>query len=1099
MSITLTISKSGLKFSRHLANDARNKSDASDIASGKPDLASLDSFASRIRLFQWRDGRTRGGAVAVAPGGAPGTGGERLQSETAQQYSHHHQNTTINKTPLLKGAPAELPNATESPRIIELPSRGGPVGSADPTKSKASRDARDSSPGSTISPGPVAPVTFSLSSLETGQTSLHKTDSARGDSGVADEDQVRSTPTIRGTSSQPLKLSSGSSTIQSKRQEPLGYTRWKPTQVHIPRSKLDRLRRLRIASPTTVKVEDAEFSAAGKEKLRVFSSILASKKDQIELFGKELPLCRVCLVQVREGESPPFPYICVQGLNNAADITRIHSAMSHKRYKPLYDPLKLCYDTSDISHVANLDVGTSQASQDITIEPQGYEDMQTADTYQYKPITGDKTYCGALSRTTINDQTYRSTFGGLVEVDGMIYLMTCQHSVSDTASETIPSLSDTLAESEVPPDSEGPLVFCSGDLLNGPDSQPETSRAADRPPSLGSPYGVDWKDLSVGGAVRKGREWILIPLEDHYILPNLIEMASTKKGKGVGDLEIHYLDETSDPQPGSPSYIITGSTTSTSGVVSAGTSFIIGAGTDGVLGVWTILLDNSRGLRKGDSGAWVVDTSDPLRYKVLGSVIATSHGAAHFVSLKDQFHEMSLNSRHSLKASLAPVFRTLIQCAHIAFKQGDPSAEWFISEALSPQALEQMHRFWCLPAIKVFVNGVPNTEAKADSETKQLQQANVNALKRLLLRYGVNLLDNLPNEQHWLEVHYSELRPLEQKVFSLLAEAAKPYFATATKEAKIEENHALDGSSATCVSGPPENAARHVNFRQNRRENVSGFYIKKKGDNYSALMLLLIIPMVAFAGLAGIAATMALLAAERSNAGGSFHIDIGKAASLGVVSGIISASPMALQIVLIYFSRKVHWSFYLGRNLYSSSFTYSWRSFQGTLSQLLSTTAIGALVIVLSSFARTSLAALYTARVLGIDNQRALFVSSAAAAVPMLLSTASPIISWRIFKSKDGFKYSETTGLWMVSTGFDALAGYTFGRVAQNQGLNFFQPSSGAASFGVFGAIFILWPILSWVPFGPLIFPLFVMWRRRHAHNLNIRQQVLDLPNAELV
>lgn len=489
--------------------------------------------------------------------------------------------------------------SVETPNITEPLERS--IGSVNFTQSIESKGALNGSPSSTVLPVSVTPATPSSSDFGIGQPNLYKADSAQDDSGVdvgedsgalkdINEDQVQSIPTIQGSSSQPPELSSGSSTILFQGTEPLGYARSKPTKVHIPRSKLDRLRKLKIGSPSTVNIEDVEFSAVNKEKLRNFSRILASKKDQIELFGKELPLCRVYLGQVREDERPSVPYICVQGLNNAADITRIHSAMSHKRYKPLYDPLRLCYETSYISHVWNRDTEESQASQHITIED-GYGAMQTL--YQYKPATGDKTYCGAISRTVFNHRTCLSTFGGLVEVDGMTYLMTCQHSISDTSSATIPSLPDTLSESDVPFGSEGPLVFCLGDLPSGLDGpgQPDAPRTADMPTSPVSSNSSDWKNLSVSGPIRKGREWSLIPIADHYILPNLVEKLSTEKGKSVSDLEIHYLDETSDPRPGSASYIVTGSTSGSSGIVSTNTSFIIGGGTDGLLEVWTILLD----------------------------------------------------------------------------------------------------------------------------------------------------------------------------------------------------------------------------------------------------------------------------------------------------------------------------------------------------------------------------------------------------------------------------------------------------------------------------------------------------------------------------
>jgi hypothetical protein len=78
---------------------------------------------------------------------------------------------------------------------------------------------------------------------------------------------------------------------------------------------------------------------------------------------------------------------------------------------------------------------------------------------------------------------------------------------------------------------------------------------------------------------------------------------------------------------------------------------------------------------------------------------------------------------------------------------------------------------------------------------------------------------------------------------------------------------------------------------------------------------------------------------------------------------------------------------------------------------------------------------LYTDLVL--TDQHALIMTSAAAAAPMLVSTASPLFYLYVFKRTNSNNITLwALGLiwWLTSTGFDALAGYTFGRVAQIQG-----------------------------------------------------------------
>jgi hypothetical protein len=441
-----------------------------------------------------------------------------------------------------------------------------------------------------------------------GSVNVGKSSSVQGSTG---DEQAKSLP--NGHLSPIQALSLGSSSISSNRNEDSRSGRRKPTQVHIPRTALERIKRITVASPDIVKVEDAEFSVVNKEKLRNFTRILASTKDQIELFGKELPLCRVSLVDVREGQAAPATYLCIQGLRYAADIKRIHAAMSHKRYKQLYDPLKLCYETSELVQVAFPEAEASPSSQSsqnsasrpnsgflpsflsATPEPrEANAEIQTF--YQYLPVLDGKTYCGALSRTSVYGQTSMATLGGLVRLDGRTYLMTCQHGFWKPSPTTAQSLSDTLVDSDILPNAEGPLVFCSGGLPDIPEAfdQSDLSSVENRSANLGASSSLDWNDLSIGGGIRNGREWCLIPLEDHSILPNFIVKSSTKKGKNVGDLEIYYLDDIAEPDPGNTSYIVTGSQMGCSGIVSANTSFMVGGGMNGLLEVWTINLDEDQ-------------------------------------------------------------------------------------------------------------------------------------------------------------------------------------------------------------------------------------------------------------------------------------------------------------------------------------------------------------------------------------------------------------------------------------------------------------------------------------------------------------------------
>lgn len=159
----------------------------------------------------------------------------------------------------------------------------------------------------------------------------------------------------------------------------------------------------------------------------------------------------------------------------------------------------------------------------------------------------------------------------------------------------------------------------------------------------------------------------------------------------------------------------------------------------------------------GDSGLWVLDTSNRLQYKVLGTAVASSDGAAHFVPLFDQFREIAGDSIRDMPVSLPPAFKTLVQCAHNLFKANDPHCDWYLEQALSPQALEQMKNGWYLPAIKALFD-----EGKADTGFTMTWPQMRNAFQSLLLRYGVNLLDSAMAPGNWLSRHKPELSYVEQ-------------------------------------------------------------------------------------------------------------------------------------------------------------------------------------------------------------------------------------------------------------------------------------------------------------------------------------------------
>jgi hypothetical protein len=202
-------------------------------------------------------------------------------------------------------------------------------------------------------------------------------------------------------------------------------------------------------------------------------------------------------------------------------------------------------------------------------------------------------------------------------------------------------------------------------------------------------------------------------------------------------------------------------------------------------------------LKLGDSGSWVLDTSEPTRYKVLGSVVATSTGAAHFISFHDQAEQIVQILPGRPNVSLISSFRALVNCAYLAQRRNYADSQWFADEMLSPHALRQLSNGWYLPAIKVLV-GVEASEH--DDGRANTSQRDV--LKGLLLRYGTTFLDSLVHPYQWLEEHRGELNWSEEEVYQTLMTAVQPLV--------VRERIRIQG-----IQSP------HVTFHQNTESHES--------------------------------------------------------------------------------------------------------------------------------------------------------------------------------------------------------------------------------------------------------------------------------------
>ncbi|KAF7537760.1 hypothetical protein G7054_g3496 [Neopestalotiopsis clavispora] len=861
-----------------------------------------------------------------------------------------------------------------------------PVASEEPRS-----EAEDETPKAEQAPGAQGRSAPPIITIDTAGRSDGGTDADVGGNPQSDTSDATlpSSSTSQTASTTASTPSASTPSAAAKGKEPVRWNRLKNVNVHVPRGRLATLLPVRIATPDIVKAE------------------LLTKVGFSEPFVSEPP---------KKG-FPAAPRPMIEPMEIESSKKRFSAVLS-----PIMEPLE-----SDFG-------GALQSF------------------HLYHPISNDETYCGALFQTLVDGKPWVSTLGGVVEVGDSMYIMTCQHAPSRLSGSTtnVPSFVDTLLDEEnkkssslqsaFQKDTGKPLVFLTDDFSEGMDLPqiPEEEDVTDR-------ITEEWKQLSLDGVITVGSEWSLLPVQSHSLLPNFIE-ESIEDSRNLNKRERHYLDQISEPRGGHPALIATNSDSHPTGIVLANSSFIVAGGTDGLIEVWTVMLDNGQNIQKGDSGSWVVDTSDPVHYKVIGTAIATSDGAAHFVRLVDQFYEIgkSLGGRENV--DLVPAFRALVSHANLAF-------------------LEQFHSGWFMTGLKSFLGDYGDDGQSGVANEERSGPARRSTLKSLLLRYGCELLDSLLDSTDFKKRHARELFTSHWQTFEALEKVLQQ--ARSDELKRLEEIAAIKEQSrkdAARQASPQMREMRQITFAvpdhnepaRQGKEHLFGLEIYPKPGSLHGIALLGILWLLVLAeglsSLFGVAAAAVAHLVQLKTGQQSTDISNSEYEALGAVIGPISVTVTILQILLIFFSQTYHWSLLCGSRSADISST-GWTGW----TRLLFFVALSAA----SAIARTILPTLYVARQRSLENDGNTFAAAAVAAVPSLLSSASPSIFWNLAAFYSRFR--ETNGVararrlrkallstavfifWISMIGFDSLAGYTFGRIIQSSGRYIPSPSSAAA------------------------------------------------------
>ncbi|KAF4887120.1 hypothetical protein CGCF415_v014949 [Colletotrichum fructicola] len=364
-----------------------------------------------------------------------------------------------------------------------------------------------------------------------------------------------------------------------------------------------------------------------------------------------------------ENDGSPTPCIRIihRDFGNKQKMINFHLRFSRqrKRYDP---PFTICYQ--NLSNLSSI-----------------------GDSVSMTWTSREESLCGRLIETGAGKRQVRSTIGGLLEVGAKLYALTAYHSQDGEFGESsVPSTQDIL---------EG--LIDRGDFNY--DIDPPTAVARYEGQTEFQEESVESTEKSkidfsaaAGSILSTGSDWALVELDhDSMKLPNW--------------LWFDVNQDTKDPdakQPASsvvPRYLTSVMPPATSTqvqtvIVIAGVSGMVTATISrklsqmrldsGILvNVWTLSFDSfkGQGLKKGDSGSWVVE---PQSGAVYGHVIASSHLNAFVLPLQTIMDEIDteqcyLPTPFACFANLARNYRK---------SNNTDSAEEFAARAMADDVLE---------------------------------------------------------------------------------------------------------------------------------------------------------------------------------------------------------------------------------------------------------------------------------------------------------------------------------------------------------------------------------------------------------------------------
>ncbi|KAK0644163.1 hypothetical protein B0T16DRAFT_447897 [Cercophora newfieldiana] len=783
---------------------------------------------------------------------------------------------------------------------------------------------------------------------------------------------------------------------------------------------LDRLRTLELASSLGLTADRmANFTESEQRKLTQFQREF--NRVRIDWFrGRPTPNVRFELVALtKDGATAQGRYvgtsICIRGLQTDDDIREFHRVMSRDFVQRLYKPLRLSYDTSLIRAAAR----------------------EINETYDYQPSSLGETLCGTTIFTTADGLPgLISTVGGIVSAGGHLYAITTSHrpeqeSQLGNTSPASTSGDATLFEGDYDLDVESPLVL---------DDLPKTE-PSDSPTEKASVPTHFWAPLSIDPTRRalEGDDWRLAPISGVHCLPNAVPNNMSILSQSTAVFINRYITDYVKSPRRMAVHILGGFTGVSTGTLLSSPSYLSIHGGPAEE-VWTVI-STLPTLTEGDSGSWVVDDNRLL----VGMVRAFSGNQVYLAPFSIQRQQIVSELPELTSVMLPSPLQCWLEVASAARGSSPELANKFASKALSLAVL--------------------NASADIDPLARTLQSArltfgasplDMKQLEDLLSREGNNLRNSLNEKPRLSPPGDTYISDIHRRLKDIHSSLRSTDVMVHDRPMRLRREGGPSGSPP--VPGISEQQPEQKAEPTKNEPNEAGglplpFNEKDEKQRFSlAKFSVSIITLVGMSAIAGIAA------------GSISSTPLGPRAAIGAT---LAAPIVAWEVLSIR-----DW---LPSILVPRIPTYLIRSESSTMRGLsVASLVVGTILSLAVVFMRPFIALEVASRVLDSgDTMRAnmgvLRIAATAAAAPLLgdslannLKGYAEHIDSRNRKPRLSLEsMAMTAGLYVYLTGWDALAGYTFARVARNWGVDIASDSSAAAAGAIFGAVALPWSFLS--------------------------------------